>query len=72
MDDTDILEDVHVVQINILSDLFGHISPEHQRITQHKFVTDPVEPEHTRFEALAPATILIKSAHFIFVIVDKQ
>lgn len=66
------LKHVHEVQINILSDLFGHVSPEHQRITQHKFVVDPVELEHTRFEALTPATILPKHAHFISVIVDRQ
>ena len=66
------LKHVHEVQINILSDLFGHVSPEQQRITQHKFAIDPVELEHTRFEAQAPATILPKHAHFISVIVDRQ
>lgn len=66
------LEHVHEVQINILGDLFGHASPEHHRITQHKFVIDTVELEHTRFEAQAPATILPKRAHFISVIVDRN
>ena len=69
---TGMLEHVHEVQINILGDLFGHVSPEQQRITQHKFVTAPVELEHTRFEALAPATILPKRAHFISVVVDRE
>lgn len=66
------LQHVHEVQINILSDVFGHVSPELQRITQHRFVIDPVEQEHSRFEAQAPSTILPKRAKFISVIVDKQ
>jgi hypothetical protein len=66
------LRHVQEVQINILSDVFGHVSPEMQRITQRRFVIDPMELEHSRFEAQAPATILPKRAHFISVIVDKQ
>jgi hypothetical protein len=66
------LKHVQEVQINILSDVLGHVSPEHQRITQHKFVVFPVELEHSRFEAQAPATILPARAHFISVIVDRQ
>lgn len=66
------LKHVQEVQINILSNVLGHVSPEHQRITQHKFVVFPVELEHSRFEAQAPATILPARAHFISVIVDRQ
>lgn len=66
------LRHVQEVQINILSDVFGHVSPELQRITQHNFIVEPEEVEHSRFEAQAPATILPKRAHFISVIVDKQ
>jgi hypothetical protein len=66
------LAHVQEVQINILSDVFGHVSPELQRVTKNRFVIDPVELEHTRFEAQAPATVLPKRAHFVSVIVDKQ
>ena len=66
------MKQVQEVQINIMSDVLGHVSPEHERITQHKFVVFPAELEHSRFEALTPATILPMRAHFISVIVDRQ
>jgi hypothetical protein len=66
------LKQVQAVEINILSDVFGHVHTEQQRTMRHNFIVDPVEVEHSRFEAQSAATILPRRAHFVSVVVDRE
>ena len=66
------VQDPQDVPINILSDVMGHAHTDQQRITQHSFVLQTQEVEHTRFDIEAPATILPKNSKFVSLIVDTQ
>jgi hypothetical protein len=66
------LNHIHDVQIDIMSDVFGHVHTDQLCVSQHSFVLNPEEVEHTRFDVHAPATILPKHAHFVCLVLDKQ